>query len=73
MRNPDTHHVDLGVGPLPREPQPCNFHPPIVRDALVAASQTPITRDQPLARIVAIDKAVAFARRHRPERFHPEN
>lgn len=73
MRDPDNHHVDLGVGVLPREPQPCNFHPPIVRDALVAASQTPITRDQPLARIVAIDKAVAFARRQHPELFHPEN
>lgn len=63
-----------GVSDLPREPKPCNFFPPMVRDALVAASQTPIHPTRaPLARIVAIDKAVAQARRQFPELFYPEH
>lgn len=62
-----------GVSELPREPKPCNFFPPMVRDALIAASQTPIHPFNPLARQVAIDKAVQQARRTHPERFHPEN
>lgn len=63
-----------GVSELPREPKPCNFFPPMVRDALIAASQTPIHPTlNPLARQVAIDKAVQQARRQFPERFHPEN
>jgi hypothetical protein len=68
------YHNAAGVSEIPREPQPCNFFPPMVRDALVAASQTPIhPRLFPLARILAIDEAVAQARRTHPERFHPEN
>lgn len=63
-----------GVSELPREPKPCDFFPPMVRDALIAASQTPIHPVYfPLARQVAIDKAIQEARRHFPERFHPEN
>jgi len=63
-----------GVSELPRRPQPCNFFPPMVRDALIAASQTPIHPTlNPLARQVAIDKAVRNARRSHPEYFQPEN
>lgn len=63
-----------GVSELPREPKPCDFFPPMVRDALIAASQTPIHPTfNPLARQVAIDKAVQQARRQFPERFNPEN
>lgn len=67
------HHTATGVSELPRMPQPCDFFPPMVRDALIAASQTPIYPATPLARQVAIDKAVLQARRQFPERFHPEN
>ena len=63
-----------GVSELPRRPQPCNLFPPMVRDALIAASQTPFhPRINPLARILAIDRAVEQARRSHPEYFQPEN
>ena len=62
-----------GVSELPRRPQPCNLFPPMVRDALIAASQPPIHPFNPLARQVAIDKAVHNARRSHPEYFQPEN
>jgi hypothetical protein len=60
-----------GVSDLPRKPQPCNFFPPHIRDALVAASQVSVFYD-PLARQKAIDRAVAKARAAFPELFHKE-
>lgn len=66
-RNPS----DPGVGDLPRKPNPCNFFPPHIRDALVAASQVSVFYD-PLARQKAIDRAVAKARATFPELFRKE-
>ena len=63
-----------GVSELPRKPQPCNVFPPNIRDALVAASQVSVFPPaSPLARIVAIDKVIAHARRTNPYLFKPEN
>lgn len=66
------YHTDSGVDVLPREPNPCAHFPPHVRDALVQASQTPITHWTPQARILAIDKAVDRARATHPELFRKE-
>ena len=60
-----------GVSDLPLKPNPCNFFPPHIRDALVAASQVSVFYD-PLARQKAIDRAVAKARAAFPELFHKE-
>lgn len=68
------HHNlnEPGVGVFPRRPIPANFFPPQVRDALIAASQTPIPiADSPL-RILAIDKAIARAKAQFPELFQKE-
>lgn len=43
--------------------------PPEVRDALARAAQTPVLYDGDLARVRAVDKAVAAARRKYPELF----
>lgn len=48
-----------------------NHFPPLVRDALVRAASTPIELDD-LARVKAIDHAVARARRAYPELFRPD-
>jgi hypothetical protein len=61
-----------GVGAAPRKPAPCNHFPPHVRDALVQASQTPITTWHPQARILAIDTAIDRARASHPELFRKE-
>lgn len=66
------YHTDPGVGDLPREPRPASFLPPLAQHALVQASQTPISRANPLARVIAIDQATQYARRLHPELFHPE-
>lgn len=66
------YHLDSGVSEKPREPKPCNFFPPVVREALIAASQTPVTHANPLARVIAIDNARARARSLYPELFHQE-
>lgn len=61
-----------GVGVLPRKPMPCDFFPPMARDALIAASQTPIPGPDSPLRIVAIDKAIERVKAQFPERFHKE-
>lgn len=71
MKKPK-YHEDTGVGDLPRKPNPSDHFPAHIRDALVAASQTPVTRYAPLARQVAIDKAIERARAQFPELFIKE-
>jgi hypothetical protein len=61
-----------GVSELPRKPVPCDHFPPFVRDALVRASQTPVTDWNPLARLVAIDKAVEKSRSLYPDLFRKD-
>jgi hypothetical protein len=61
-----------GVSEMPRKPVPCNHFPPFVRDALVRASQTPISTEDPLARKVAIDRAIEKSRSLYPDLFRKE-
>lgn len=63
------HHIGSGVSSLPRRPQVSEHFPPSIAENLAAASQAAITESTPLARQIAIDKAVESARRAYPNLF----
>lgn len=68
--------LELFVGlpqPLRVPPHQISHHfPQPVREDLIAASRTPLTVDDPLARVEAIDRAIARAKTQFPNLFRPK-
>jgi hypothetical protein len=64
-------HSTAGVANVCRLPI-SNHFPPVVRDALVRAAQTPLNQLDPLVRVRAINQAIRRARLTFPELFRPD-
>jgi hypothetical protein len=55
-----------------KNPPPANVLPPEAALLLQQAAQTPITRDDPLARVKALEKATERVKRQYPQFFQQE-